>query len=81
MINHTRREVMHAMAATSLVALPMVRMLTPATAHAAGVLAYDPNARFDLAVTEVELRRNSAGRTLMARIYQPKRNGTVPDRS
>jgi hypothetical protein len=72
---------MHAMAATSLVALPMVRMLTPATAHAAGVLAYDPNARFDLAISEVELRRNSAGRTLMARNLSAERYGTVPDRS
>ena len=78
MINRTRRDLMHAMAATSLVALPMVRMLTSAAAHAAGALAYDPNARFDLAVTEVELLRNSAGRTLMARIYQPKGTGPFP---
>jgi acetyl esterase len=34
--------------------------------------AYDPNAKFDLTVTEVELRKNTAGRMLMARIYQPK---------
>ena len=78
LINRTRRDLLHAMAATSLVALPMVRMLTSAAAHAAGALAYDPNARFDLAVTEVELRRNSAGRTLMARIYQPKGTGPFP---
>jgi acetyl esterase len=32
---------------------------------------YNPSARFDLIVSEVELRRNAAGRTLMARIYQP----------
>lgn len=32
---------------------------------------YDPAARFDLVVSEVELRRNAAGRMLMARIYQP----------
>ena len=78
MFNHTRRDVMHAMATTSLVALPMVRMLTSAAARAAGALAYDPNDRFDLSVTEVELRRNSAGRTLMARIYQPKGTGPFP---
>jgi len=78
LINRTRRDVMHAMAATSLVGLPMVRMLTSAAAHAAGALAYDPNARFDLVVNEVELRRNSAGRTLMARIYQPKGTGPFP---
>ena len=40
--------------------------------------AYDPAARFDLAVSDVELRRNSAGRLLMARIYQPKGPGPFP---
>ena len=41
----------------------------------AGRNAYNPAARFDLAVSEVKLRRNSAGRMLMARIYQPKGPG------
>jgi acetyl esterase len=49
-----------------------------AGAHAAGVPAYDPAARFDLVVSEVELRRNTAGRMLMARIYQPKGSGPFP---
>jgi acetyl esterase/lipase len=40
--------------------------------------AYDPNARFDLVVSDVELRRNAAGRMLMARIYQPKGQGPFP---
>jgi acetyl esterase/lipase len=48
--------------------------LLPGAAHA----AYDPGARFDLTVSEVELRRNSAGRMLMARIYQPKAPGPFP---
>ena len=30
---------------------------------------------------EVDVRRTPAGRTLMARIYQPTRRGTVPDRA
>jgi acetyl esterase/lipase len=47
-------------------------------ARAAGAPAYDPGARFDLAVSEVELRRNTAGRMLMARIYQPKGAGPFP---
>src|SRR6202051_1384313 len=47
-------------------------------AHAASVAAYDPGARFDLTVSEVELRRNGAGRMLMARIYQPKGAGPFP---
>jgi acetyl esterase len=40
--------------------------------------AYDPNARFDIDVSEVELRRNAAGRVLMARIYKPKGHGPFP---
>src|SRR5207245_7850173 len=33
---------------------------------------------FDLAVSEVELRRNGAGRMLIARIYQPNGPGPFP---
>lgn len=39
---------------------------------------YDPNARFDIVVSDVELRRNAAGRMLMARIYQPQGPGPFP---
>jgi acetyl esterase len=39
---------------------------------------YDPHATFDLKVNEVELRRNKAGRMLMARIYQPVGPGPFP---
>jgi acetyl esterase len=39
---------------------------------------YDPKARFDIAVSEVELRRNAAGRMLKARIYQPQGAGPFP---
>lgn len=62
-----RRDVLKATAAAATLGVP-------ATGHA----AYDPNARFDLVVSEVELRRNSAGRMLMARIYQPKGPGPFP---
>ncbi len=40
--------------------------------------AYDPDARFDLIVSDVELRRNAAGRMLLGRIYQPKGKGPFP---
>ena len=40
--------------------------------------AYDPDARFELVVSEVELRRTAAGRALMARIYQPQGEGPFP---
>lgn len=39
---------------------------------------YDPNANFDVTVSEVELRRNTAGRMLKARIYMPKGKGPFP---
>jgi acetyl esterase/lipase len=72
-----RRDVLNLMAAAGAV-LPAARAFWPSAAHAVGAPAYDPAARFDLAVSEVELRRNSAGRMLMARIYQPKGPGSFP---
>ncbi|WP_461338260.1 alpha/beta hydrolase [Bradyrhizobium sp.] len=66
------------MAASGGIGLSAARMFRPGVAHATSVPSYDPGARFDLAVSEVELRRNSAGRVLMARIYQPKGPGPFP---
>ena len=40
--------------------------------------AYDPAATFEITVSEVEFRRTAAGRTLMARVYQPKGAGPFP---
>ena len=40
--------------------------------------AYDPTAKFEIKVSEVEFRRNAAGRMLMARIYQPAGTGPFP---
>src|SRR5262247_1073615 len=39
---------------------------------------YDPHAKFDLKVSEVEYRKTKAGRSLMARIYQPVGTGPFP---
>ena len=57
----------------------------PAPAHAnnqaggpAMKTAYDPAAKLDLKVTEVELRRAVSGRMLMARVYQPQGVGPFP---
>ena len=66
-----RRDVLKGMAAAGAVGLP-------AASHAAGPPVYDPNGRFDLVVSEVEMRRNAAGRMLIARIYQPKGPGPFP---
>lgn len=39
---------------------------------------YDPKARFEIEVREVEFKRTARGRPLMARIYQPKGPGPFP---
>jgi acetyl esterase/lipase len=43
-----------------------------------GAAAYDPAATFDVTVSEVDFRRNKAGRMLMARVYQPVGPGPFP---
>jgi len=68
MNDRIRRDVLKGAAAAGVVGLPTA-------GHAA---AYDPSARFELAISEVELRRNAAGRMLMARIYKPKGAGPFP---
>ena len=73
-----RRNILKLMAVSGGIGLSATRLFRPGAAHAASVPAYDPGAKFDLAVGEVELRRNSAGRMLMARIYQPKGPGPFP---
>jgi acetyl esterase len=72
-----RRDVVKLMAAAGATGVPAARALWPAAAHAAAP-AYDPAAKFELDVKEVEFRRNGAGRMLMARIYQPKGPGPFP---
>ena len=76
MENHSlgRRGFLRKMAALGAAGIPVVAGLAPRSAHA----AYDPAAKFELKVSEVEFRRNSAGRMLMARIYQPQGAGPFP---
>jgi acetyl esterase len=52
--------------------------LSGAVAPAYAATAYDPAAKFEIKVSEVEFRRNKAGRMLMARIYQPNGAGPFP---
>src|SRR5262249_18948561 len=40
--------------------------------------SYDSAARFEIKVSEVDLRRTASGRQLMARIYQPQGRGPFP---
>jgi acetyl esterase/lipase len=42
------------------------------------VLQYDPAARFEITVSDVEFRRNASGRMLMARVYRPRGAGPFP---
>jgi acetyl esterase len=73
-----RRDVLKLMGIAGATGLPAAPAFWPPVARAAGAPAYNPAARIDVAVSEVELRRNSAGRMLMARIYQPKGQGPFP---
>src|SRR3989442_1007698 len=67
-----RRNFLKKMTALGTAGIPVVAGFAPRPAHA----AYDPAAKFELKVSEVEFRRNAAGRMLMARIYQPQ--GAAP---
>ena len=69
-----RRSFLKKVTAVSVAGIPIVAGLAPRSAHA----AYDPKAKFDLKVSEVEFRRNATGRMLMARIYQPQGAGPFP---
>jgi len=69
-----RRNFLKKMSALSAVGVPVAAGLASRPAQA----AYDPAAKFDLKVSEVEFRRTAAGRMLMARIYQPQGAGPFP---
>ena len=71
-----RRNFLKTLTAIGAAGLPASRLAF--AAEKAGKSTYDPTAKFELNVTEVEMRRNSAGRMLMARIYQPKGPGPFP---
>ena len=65
--------------------LPLASTLWPAFARAKSLAggpamktAYDPAAKLDLMVTELEFRRAVSGRMLMARVYQPQSVGPFP---
>ena len=40
--------------------------------------SYNPSAKFEITVSEVQYRVNAGGRALLARIYQPKGSGPFP---
>jgi acetyl esterase len=67
-----RRDFLKTMTALGAAALPMV----PAGPNTK--TPYNPAARFEIKVSEVDFRRTRAGRMLMARIYQPDGPGPFP---
>src|SRR5437016_6386337 len=71
-LSHGRRSFLRKMTALGAAGVPFVA--GSRAAHA----AYDPAAKFDLKVSEVEFRRNAFGRMLMARVYQPQGAGPFP---
>jgi acetyl esterase/lipase len=81
-----RRDFLQTMTALGAATLPtIVPVVWPRWAQAADSAAvanarapYDPAAKFQIKVSEVEFRRNAAGRMLMARIYRPDGVGPFP---
>jgi acetyl esterase len=70
-----RRSFLKKASALGAAGIPVVSALGSGRVHAA---TYNPAARLDLKVSEVEFRRTQAGRTLMARVYQPQGAGPFP---
>src|SRR6478736_6371097 len=40
--------------------------------------SYDPGAKFEISVSDVDMRKNAAGRMLKARVYRPNGPGPFP---
>ena len=80
-----RRDFLKQMTALGAAGVPIVAGLRPGLAQAGEApeksgmkAAYDPAAKFELKVSEVEFRRTPGGRQLMARIYEPRGAGPFP---
>jgi len=76
-----RRNFLKTLTAVGAAGLPIASAIGSRSVFAADappMIAYDPTAKFDLNVTEVDMRKNVAGRMLKARIYQPKGPGPFP---
>jgi acetyl esterase/lipase len=80
-----RRAFLKKMTVLGAAGLPMVAALRPGPVYSADVTggskmkaAYNPAAKFEIKVSEVEFRRTPGGRMLMARIYQPRGAGPFP---
>jgi acetyl esterase/lipase len=63
---------------TFLKTLTVLAGLPAVPTFARGRAPYDPAGKFEIRVSELELRRTAAGRQLMARVYQPVGAGPFP---
>ena len=77
-----RRDFLQQVAALGLLGVEGLSVVAAMPSHAADAPparpVYNPAAKFDLKVSEVEYRRTKAGRALLARIYQPEGAGPFP---
>jgi len=78
-----RRDFLLSLTAIGAAGLPLVgrgvrSRVDPADPTGGARPSYDPGAKFEFVVNELELRRNAAGRQLMARVYQPVGAGPFP---
>jgi acetyl esterase/lipase len=85
MDKHPRRVFLKKMIALGAAGVPILAALRPGPVYSADVTggskimtAYNPEAKFELKVSEVEFRRTPGGRMLIARIYQPQGAGPFP---
>jgi acetyl esterase/lipase len=83
MNKHTlgRRHFLKTLTAIGTASIRIASVLGPrlvCAADGAVKTSYDQAAKLEITVSEVEMRRNSAGRMLKARIYQPKGAGPFP---
>jgi len=65
------------MTAAGVVVLPSF-MPDPVASGFSRIAPYDPTAKFDISVSEVDMRKNAAGRMLKARVYRPNGAGPFP---
>jgi acetyl esterase/lipase len=63
---------------TTMTALGAGLPMVPALVRANMKTPYDPHATFEVKVSDVEYRKTKAGRSLLARIYQPAGAGPFP---
>jgi acetyl esterase/lipase len=80
-----RRDFLRQMTALGAAGVPVAAGVRPGLAQAGEApdrsglkAAYNPAAKFELKVSEMELRRTPGGRQLMARMYQPQGAGPFP---